>query len=104
MPDRIIVNIAPAATGARFAVLPPEDYAEVMGVIAAYGRFYDDERIDDFMGLIAADAVYHPNWPGVAPEELSVHTLLRAFFGGAVAPALGSSIQPRHPPTTAIPA
>ena len=102
MSDRIIVNIAPAATGARFAMLPYEDHAEVMGVIAAYGRFYDDDRIDDFMNLIADDAAYHPNWPGLAPEEISGRSRLREFFAGARAHARTSNVQPRHYATNVI--
>ena len=102
MADRIIVDISPAAAGARFATLPHDDYAEVMGVIAAYGRFYDDDRIDDFMGLIAEDAVFYPNWPGVAPDEVSGHAILREFFGGARAHARSSGIQPRHHATNVI--
>ena len=102
MTDRIIVDIGPAATGARFAVLPWADHAEVMGVIAAYGRYYDDDRIDDFMGLIAEDAVYYPNWPGVAPDEVSGHETLRGFFGGARAHARSNGVQPRHYATNVI--
>lgn len=102
MPDRIIVDISPAGTGARFATLPHDDYAEVMGVIAAYGRYYDDDRIDDFMGLIAGDAVYYPNWPGVAPDEVSGHETLRGFFGGARAHARSNGVQPRHYATNVI--
>jgi len=102
VPDRVIVDISPAGTGARFSTLPHGDYVEVMGVIAAYGRFYDDDRIDDFMGLIAADAVFYPNWPGIAPDEVSGHATLREFFGGARAHARSSGIQPRHYATNAI--
>jgi len=102
VPDRIIVDISPAGTGARFATLPHDDYAEVMGVIAAYGRYYDDDRIDDFMGLIAGDAVYYPNWPGVAPDEVSGHETLRGFFGGARAHARSNGVQPRHYATNVI--
>jgi hypothetical protein len=102
MADRIIVNITPAPGGARFAALPHEDHAEVMGVIAAYGRFYDDDRIDDFMDLLTDDAVYYPNWPGVAPDEVTGRATLRDFFAGARQHARSSNVQPRHYATNAI--
>ncbi len=102
MVDPVIVDVTPAARGARFATLSHEDHAEVMGVIAAYGRFYDDDRIDDFVALLAEDAVYYPNWPGVAPDEVSGHATLREFFAGARMHARSSGIQPRHYATNAI--
>ena len=102
MADRIIVDVTPAARGPRFGALPHEDHAEVMGVIAAYGRFYDDDRMDDFMALLAEDAVYYPNWPGIAPDAVSGHATLREFFAGARAHARSSGIQPRHYATNAI--
>ena len=42
MSSHKIVDAAPAPQGPRYATLPPEDVAEIHGVLAAYGRYYDD--------------------------------------------------------------
>ncbi len=102
MPDHKVTTIAMATAGARFAALPHDDHAEVMGVIAAYGRFYDDGRMDDFANLLADDAVYYPNWPGVAPEVVSGRAELRAFFAAARAHCDATGVQPRHYATNVI--
>ncbi len=102
MSDRKIVPIAPAAAGPRFAVPAHEDYAEIMGIVAAYGRFYDDDRLDDFVDLLTDDAVFYANWPGVAPDEVVGKPALREFFTGARAHCHTTGIQPRHYATNVI--
>ena len=96
-----LIPSAPAS-GPRLAALAHEDYAEVLGVVACYGRFYDDDRIDDFIGLLTEDAVFHPNWPGVAPEYVSGRAALKEFFGGARAQCNADNIQPRHYTTNVV--
>ncbi len=91
-----------AASGAHLATLGADDRAQINDVLALYGRLYDDNRIDDFMALIAEDATFYPNWPGVAPDEVSGHETLRGFFGGARAHARSNGVQPRHYATNVI--
>ncbi len=102
MSDNKIVTIAMPAQGPRFGVLAPADYAEVMGVVAAYGRLYDDGRIDDFADLLTDDAVYYPNRPGVAPDVVTGKENLRAFFATARAHCDATGILPRHYATNVI--
>jgi hypothetical protein len=102
MPDRKIVVMQPAADGPRFAVLPPEDHAEIHGLLAAYGRFFDDGAIDDFMGLIADDAIFYPNWPGVAPDVVEGAAALREFFVGAYGHPIAKGAKPYHQATNVI--
>lgn len=97
MSDQKIVPVPSApASGPRFAAVPHEDYVEIMGIVAAYGRFYDDDRIDDFVGLLTDDAVYYPNWAGVAPDEVKGKAALREFFAGARDHCTSTGVQPRH--------
>jgi hypothetical protein len=91
-----IGTIELAASGAHLATAGADDRAQIHDVLALYGRLYDDHRIDDFMTLIAADATFYPNWPGVAPEQVSGHAALKEFFAGARAFATSSHVQPRH--------
>lgn len=91
-----------APTGARLAQPSAEDRAQIQDVIALYGRLYDDNRVDDFMTLIAEDATFYPNWPGVAPDEVSGHATLREFFAGARAFAASSGANPRHYATNVL--
>lgn len=103
MSEQKIVPVPPApASGPRYAVVPHEDYVEIMGVIAAYGRFYDDDRIDDFMGLLTDDALFYPNWPGVAPDEVQGREALSEFFGGARDVCTNANVQPCHIATNTI--
>ena len=102
MPDQKIVPITLAAHGPRFPTLPHDDYTEVMGIVAAYGRLYDDDRIDDFAELLADDAVFYANWPGVAPDEVVGKAALKEFFAGARAYCHTTGVQPRHYATNVI--
>lgn len=102
MQDKKIVSVGPASSGPRFALLDPQDRAEIDGLVAAYGRYYDDGAIDDFMGLIAPDACFYPNWPGVAPDEVKGAEALRVFFGAARAQCNETGTQPRHFATNVI--
>lgn len=100
--NRKIVAMQPAVDGPRFAVLPPEDRAEIQGLLAAYGRYYDDGAIGDFMGLIAEDAVFYPNWPGVAPDKVEGSSALREFFAGVLDHTLSKGARPHHQATNII--
>lgn len=103
MSDHKIVSVPSApASGPRFAVLPHDDYAEIMGIAAAYGRFYDDDRVDDFMDLLTDDAVFHANIPGAVPDEVQGKEALKEFFGGARASCNDTNVQPRHHTTNVI--
>mgnify|MGYP002637114994 FL=1 len=103
MSDNKIVSIPSApASGPRFAAVPHEDYAEIMGVAAAYGRFYDDDRIDDFIDLLTDDAVFHANIPGAVPDEVQGREALKGFFGGARETCNTTNVQPRHCTTNVI--
>ena len=103
MPARKIVTLPSApASGPRFPVLPHEDYAEIMAIVAAYGRLYDDDRVDDFIDLLAEDAVFHPNRPGVVPEEICGRETLREFFRQSRAGYHTRGVQPRHYATNVI--
>lgn len=103
MSDHKIVSIPSApASGPRFAVLPHEDYAEIMGIAAAYGRLYDDDRVDDFVDLLTDDAVFHANIPGAVPDEVQGKEALKGFFGGAREICNNTNVQPRHYATNVI--
>lgn len=102
MSDKKIVSLSPSSAGRRFAALPHDDYVEIQAVVACYGRFYDDDRIDDLVDLMTEDAVFYPNWPGVAPEQVSGKAALREFFAGARAHCSTTNIQPRHHATNII--
>lgn len=102
MEDKVIVSVGPAVSGPRFALLDPQDRAEIEGLVAAYGRYYDDGAIDDFVGLIADDACFYPNWPGVAPEEVSGIEALRAFFTAARGQCDGTGPRPFHLATNVL--
>lgn len=102
MAIKTVLHLKPAATGPRFSALPHEDYTEVLAVLYGYGRFYDDDRLDEFMDLLADDAAFYPNWPGVAPEELHGKAALSEFFHGARAYCTANGIQPRHAPSAPI--
>ena len=97
-----IVDVAPAPHGPRFAILSPEDAAEIHGMLAAYGRYFDCGALDDFMGLIAEDAVFYPNWPGVLPEVVEGATALRALFDAAYQGPIDKGAVPRHSATNVM--
>lgn len=102
MSEHKIVDATPAPQGPRYATLPPEDVAEIHGVLAAYGRYYDDGALDDFMGLIADDAVFYPNWPGVLPEVVEGAPALRALFDAAYHGPVDKGGLPRHAATNML--
>ena len=103
MSDNKIVSIPSApVSGSRFAAVPHEDHAEIMGIAAAYGRFYDDDRIDDFLDLLTDDAVFHANMPGALPDEVQGREALKGFFGGAREICNTTNVQPRHCTTNVI--
>lgn len=85
-----------AAQGPRLAALDWADHCQVHDVLALYGRLYDDDRIDDFLKLLTPDALFHPNWAGVAPERVAGIADLAAFFKGARGAATADGVQPRH--------
>ena len=88
--------------GPRFAQLSYEDREEIHGVLSAYGRLYDDNRMDDFLGLLTDEAVFYPNWPGMAPEEVCVKTALGEFFGSWRNLTAQNSVEPHHFATNVI--
>ncbi|GGC16787.1 hypothetical protein GCM10011371_00270 [Novosphingobium marinum] len=88
--------------GLALPVLPIDDYQLIMGTVACYGRMYDDDRIDDFMSLIAPDALFRPNWPGVAPDTVEGADNLRPFFTEARAACHSQNMQPRHYTTNVV--
>ncbi len=96
MTDKILAPLQPARTGPRFPVLPAEDHQQVMALLDAYGRLYDDDLMDDFMDLFEDDAVFHPNWPAMAFDKVVGRAALRPFFEGARAGAREQHVRPRH--------
>lgn len=102
MQDMRIALPNPAHAGPRFPVLAADDHQQIMAIIAAYGRFYDDDRISDFMDLFVENAVFFPNWPGVAPDKVVGREALEPFFAGARAICYDQQVQPRHYATNVI--
>ena len=96
MPDAGMSRIVIAPQGRRFASLGYEDSEEIYGVLKAYGRLYDDDVLDDFLGLFTQNAVFYPNWPGFAPAEVSGKKAIADFFGGRRQVASSNGVTPHH--------
>lgn len=90
------------AHGPRFARLSYEDREEIYGVLHAYGRLYDDNRMDDFLGLLTDEAVFYPNWPGMAPDEVRGITALGEFFCSWRDHAVQNDIECHHYATNVL--
>lgn len=91
-----------APTGSRLPQLEWADHCQISDIVALYGRLYDDGRIDDFMGLFTPDAIFHPNWPGVAPDRVVGTADLTSFFAAARAGSTTQGVMPRHATTNVL--
>jgi hypothetical protein len=96
MPAAAIARIMIGPHGPRFASLGFEDSEEIYGVLKAYGRLYDDDRLDDFLSLLTENAVFYPNWPGSAPDEVSGKEAIADWFGGGRQAASSNGVTPHH--------
>ena len=96
MPASDMSRIAIGPQGRRFASLGYEDTEEIYGVLKAYGRLYDDDLLDDFLGLFTQDAVFFPNSPGSSPAEVSGKEAIADFFRGGRQVASSNGVMPHH--------
>lgn len=73
-----------------------DDRSNIIDLVSAYTRLYDEGQMDEFVSLFAEDVVVHPNFGSAMPEKVQGKNAVESFYRAARKQAHDAGTHPRH--------